>query len=55
MHPAYVGELPEGWQGGAPVTKYWNGNFIHLYRVTRAWVTCRRRDQHRRDQACARR
>ncbi len=39
-HPAYEGELPEGWQGGEPVTKYWNGNFIHLYRVTRACATC---------------
>ena len=40
MHPAYVGELPDGWQGGTPVTKYWNGNYIHLYRVTRACATC---------------
>jgi hypothetical protein len=40
MHPAYEGEIPEGWQGGAPVTKFWNGNFIHLYRVTRACANC---------------
>ena len=40
MHPAYEGELPEGWQGGGPVTKYWNGNYIHLYRVTRPCATC---------------
>lgn len=40
MHPKYEGELPEGWQGGGPVTKFWNGNFIHLYRVTRACATC---------------
>lgn len=40
MHPKYIGELPDGWQGGDPVTKFWNGNYIHLYRVTRACATC---------------
>lgn len=39
-HPKYDGELPDGWQGGAPVTKYWNGNYIHLYRVTRLCASC---------------
>jgi hypothetical protein len=40
MHPKFDGELPDGWQGGDPVTKYWNGNYIHLYRVTRPCATC---------------
>jgi hypothetical protein len=40
MHPKYDSELPEGWQGGNPVTKYWNGNYIHLYRVTRCCASC---------------
>lgn len=40
MHAVFEGPLPEGWQGGAPVTKHWNGDFIHLYRVTRPCATC---------------
>ena len=40
MHPAYNGQLPDGWNGGAPVTKYWNGDYIHLYRVTRPCANC---------------
>lgn len=40
MHPKFDGELPEGWQGGEPVTKFWNGNYIHLYRVVRPCATC---------------
>jgi len=40
MHAAYDGELPEGWQGGVPVTKYWNGDYIHLYRVSRTCASC---------------
>lgn len=40
MHPKFDGELPDGWQGGDPVTKFWNGNYIHLYRVTQPCVTC---------------
>jgi hypothetical protein len=39
-HPKYDGELPDGWQGGEPVTKYWNGDYIHLYRVMRPCATC---------------
>lgn len=40
MHPTYDKPLPEGWQGGAPVTKYWGGSYVHLYRLTRACATC---------------
>jgi len=40
MHGAYEGELPDGWQSGVPVTKYWNGDYIKLYRVTRPCATC---------------
>lgn len=40
MHAMYDGELPDGWQGGTPVTKKWNGDFVHLYRVTRPCKTC---------------
>ena len=40
MHPAYDKPLPEGWSGGDPVTKYWGGNYVHLYRVTRPCATC---------------
>jgi len=39
-HPKYDGELPDGWQGGDPITKYWNGDYIHLYRVTRPCANC---------------
>ena len=40
MHPAYDKPLPEGWSGGGPVTKYWGGNYVHLYRVARPCATC---------------
>jgi hypothetical protein len=40
LHAAFEGPLPEGWQGGAPVTKHWNKEFIHLYRVTRPCASC---------------
>lgn len=40
MHDVFDGPLPDGWSGGAPVTKYWNGDYIHLYRVTRPCATC---------------
>jgi len=40
MHGAFEGALPDGWQGGAPVTKYWKGDYLHLYRVTRPCGTC---------------
>lgn len=40
QHPAFEGELPNGWTGGEPVTKYWNGDFVHLYRLTRPCNTC---------------
>lgn len=40
MHAAYDGELPDGWQGGIPVTKHWNGDYIHLYHVTRPCANC---------------
>ncbi len=40
MHAPFDGILPDGWQGGKPVTKHWNGDFIHLYRVTRPCATC---------------
>jgi hypothetical protein len=36
----FTGQLPEGWSGGEPVTKHWNGNFVHLYRVRRSCKTC---------------
>ena len=36
----FTGPLPEGWSGGEAVTKYWNGNFVHLYRVRRPCKTC---------------
>ena len=39
-HAAYDGQLPDGWKGGDPVTKYWNGDYIHLYHVTRPCATC---------------
>jgi len=40
MHGAFEGELPDGWQGGLPTTKYWNGDYIKLYRVYRPCATC---------------
>jgi hypothetical protein len=40
MHAKYEGQLPDGWQRGEPVTKYWNGDYIHLYRVVRPCATC---------------
>jgi hypothetical protein len=40
MHAKYEGQLPDGWQSGEPVTKYWNGDYIHLYRVVRPCATC---------------
>lgn len=40
MHPKYDKELPEGWTGGDPVTKYWGGNYVHLYRLMRPCATC---------------
>lgn len=36
----FEGELPEGWSGGEAVTKFWNGKFLHLYRVRRPCKTC---------------
>jgi hypothetical protein len=39
-HAAWDGSFPDGWTGGAPVTKYWNGDYLHLYRVTRPCGTC---------------
>ena len=36
----FTGPLPEGWSGGEAVTKHWNGNFVHLYRVRRPCKTC---------------
>lgn len=40
MHAAYESELPDGWTGGLPVTKYWRGDYIKLYRVTRTCASC---------------
>jgi hypothetical protein len=40
QHEPFSGTLPDGWQGGEAVTKKWNGDFIHLYRVRRACKTC---------------
>jgi hypothetical protein len=40
MHAAFEGLLPDGWEGGLPVTKYWNGDYIHLYHVTRPCTSC---------------
>lgn len=39
-HAPYENPLPDGWQGGEPITKHWNGEFIHLYRVTRPCASC---------------
>ncbi len=36
----FEGQLPEGWNGATPVTKRWNGDFVHLYRLTRPCKTC---------------
>lgn len=36
----FEGPLPEGWSGGAPITKFWRGNYVHLYRVTRPCKSC---------------
>lgn len=38
--PPFEGPLPEGWSGGAAVTKYYAGAFLHLYRVTRSCKSC---------------
>jgi len=40
MHAKYENELPQGWAGGEPVTKFWKGDYIHLYRVRRACAGC---------------
>lgn len=40
MHAPYDDPLPDGWKGGEPVTKYYNGSFMRLYRVTRPCATC---------------
>ena len=53
MHPAYDKPLPEGWSGGNPVTKYWGGNYVHLYRVTRPCATCGAEISLRRNQGGA--
>lgn len=36
----FEGPLPDGWSGGEAVTKFWNGSFVHLYRVRRPCKTC---------------
>jgi hypothetical protein len=41
MQAPFDGPLPAGWSGGEATTKYWNGDYIHLYRVTRPCATCR--------------
>jgi hypothetical protein len=40
MHAPFDGPLPDGWEGGEPVTKYYGGSFTHLYKVTRKCATC---------------
>lgn len=40
QHGPFEGPLPDGWEGGTPVTKYWNGDYIHLYHVMRPCVSC---------------
>ena len=36
----YKGALPDGWKGGASVTKWWRGRIMHLYRLTRPCAEC---------------
>lgn len=40
MQEAFEGALPQGWSGGAPVSKHWRGTFYKLFRVTRPCATC---------------
>jgi hypothetical protein len=34
------GTTLHGWKIGEPVTKWWRGKYIHLYRVTKACAQC---------------
>lgn len=36
----HEGPLPDGWSGGEAVTKYWKGNYAHLFRLTRQCNKC---------------
>lgn len=33
--------LPIGWSGGVAVTKWWRGNFVHLYRLHKPCAQCK--------------
>jgi hypothetical protein len=34
------GTTLHGWKIGEPVTKWWRGKYVHLYRVTKACAQC---------------
>lgn len=36
----WTGEIPTGWTGGDPVTKWWRGSYVHLYRLRKPCAQC---------------
>jgi hypothetical protein len=34
------GTMLHGWKIGEPITKWWRGKYIHLYRITKACAQC---------------
>jgi len=40
--PNYSGPLPDGWTGGEAVTKWWRGNYVHLYKLRKPCAQCQR-------------
>lgn len=40
MAENWAKELPNGWQGGEAITKWWRGSILHLYRLRKACGQC---------------
>lgn len=36
----YTGPMPEGWKGGAHVSKWWRGKMVHLYTLHKPCAEC---------------
>lgn len=38
----WTGPLPEGWTGGEQLTKWWRGQYVHLYTLRKPCAQCGR-------------
>lgn len=38
----WTGVLPDGWTGGQQLTKWWRGNYVHLYTLRKPCAECGR-------------